>query len=128
MATAASITGWVRAYLFRALRACERPLYCDTDSIACARGVGLDLGPDLGQWKDEGHYYRAAIAGRKMYAFFGRDEKGAPAEKTASKGVTLSADQIASIAAGQSVTARRDAPNFSVRFGRRYIEREIKAT
>ena len=33
LATAASITGFVRAKLWRAICECDRPFYCDTDSL-----------------------------------------------------------------------------------------------
>lgn len=68
VATAASVTGYVRALLFTSLTRCSRPLYCDTDSISAVDTSSLDFGTKLGQWKDEGAYDYAAIAGKKMYA------------------------------------------------------------
>ena len=53
VATAASITGFVRSYLFRSLLAVKNPVYCDTDSIMCSNGDKLDIGGNLGQWELE---------------------------------------------------------------------------
>jgi len=124
--TAASITGYVRAYLYDAIMTTGREncLYCDTDSIATTNGASLNTGKELGQWKYEGDFYEAAIAGRKMYAFYSQDGE----HKTASKGVRLTANEIRSLAQGDKVTAQKDAPCFSTRFGMRYIERNIVAT
>lgn len=141
VATAASITGFVRAYLFDAIMTTgvDNVLYCDTDSIATESGAGLDCGKKLGQWKHEGDFWQAAIAGRKMYAFFPSicafppvREDGAivdtGAAKSASKGVQLTAEEILNLARGVGITFAKDAPCFSVRFGQRYISRKIVAT
>lgn len=70
IATAASITGWVRAYLWRAMRESTGVLYCDTDSIAVRHaGKSIPQGKALGEWKLEGVYKRAGIAGKKLYIF-----------------------------------------------------------
>lgn len=124
VATAASITGWVRAFLFDSIRRCEGVIYCDTDSIACRDGAALDQGAALGQWKKEGDFVRWAVAGRKMYAFAAADGSA----KVASKGARLAPAEIERIAAGGKVTYRFDAPNFSVRYGARFVERVISAT
>lgn len=125
VATAASITGYVRAYLFDAIMTCgrENVLYCDTDSLVTTNGAGLKGGKELGAWKWEGDFYKAAIAGRKIYALFGDGEP-----KTASKGAILTAEQIERLALGESVTHQKDAPSFSIRFGQRYISRKLVAT
>lgn len=143
VATAASITGWVRAFLFESLQSCDGPIYCDTDSIACRDGSGLDVGKELGQWKHEGDFTRYAVAGRKMYAFTNvpalnaanamtdpdkRAKALSDAVKTASKGSRLSAVEIEKVAAGGTVNYTFDAPNFSVRFGARFLERKIRRT
>lgn len=124
VATAASITGWVRAFLWRSLCQVERPLYCDTDSIICEDGADLDTGNQLGHWKLEGEFTRAAIAGRKLYAL--TNDKGE--EKTASKGARLTVAEIETVAKGQTVAYKKDSPSYSLRFGRRYIERKISKT
>jgi len=143
VATAASITGWVRAFLFESLRACKGVIYCDTDSIACTDPSGLDMGLELGQWKDEGEYDQWAVAGRKMYAFKhharlaaaqalppgeARDKAMKEAVKTACKGARLNADEIEAVARGETVTYTFDAPNFSTRHGARFVERDIRGT
>jgi hypothetical protein len=103
VATAASVTGFVRAYLFRALSTAGGVVYCDTDSIAARDTTRLTFGDQLGQWKNEGRFDRYAIAGKKLYAFhqdgageaFDPDEKKNPSWKIASKGVNLSANALA---------------------------------
>lgn len=122
VATAASITGYVRAFLFDSLQSVDGPLYCDTDSIACRSGEGLSTGDELGQWKLEGRFNEWAIAGRKLYAFFGDD-----GPKIACKGVKLEADEIREVAQGIEKTYRRDAPSFSVKYGARFVERRVNA-
>lgn len=74
IATSASITGYVRAFLWRTLCACERPLYCDTDSIAAVNfRDDVVFSDQLGDWKHEGDFDFYALAGRKMYAFHQKD-------------------------------------------------------
>jgi hypothetical protein len=77
-ATAASITGFVRAYLLRHIDAVEkaggRVLYCDTDSIAyqlpgAKESHPFPLSKRLGDWSHEGCFDSGAIAGKKLYAF-----------------------------------------------------------
>lgn len=141
VATAASITGYVRAFLFKAISTCGGAIYCDTDSIA-ARDLGpLEYGERLGQWKDEGTFDRYAIAGKKLYAFHqeGRSEEYDPKEKSpswkiASKGVAFHASPaaprtIADLACGQTVLHRPDVPTFSVtRQQPVFINRSIRST
>jgi hypothetical protein len=69
VATAASVTGYVRAYLLRGIHRCSGVLYCDTDSIAAVDCSRLDFGTELGKFKNEGDFDRYHIAGKKMYAF-----------------------------------------------------------
>lgn len=122
IATAASITGWVRAYMWRSLCSVERPLYCDTDSIACF-GVGtLTLGRGLGEWDVEAaSVSRMAIAGKKLYAAFSDDGT----TKTASKGVQLSAEEIERVALGAEVEYRKMSPVYSVKQGMRQLSRFV---
>lgn len=121
VATAASITGFVRAYLWRALCQCQGVLYCDTDSIAARDVSMIPLGDELGEWSVDGHFQRGAIAGKKLYAF--RYKKGTePKDKTgkntcwkiASKGGRLSARQIVRICQGEQVTFEPESPTFSL--------------
>ena len=70
VATAASITGFVRAFLWRAICQCDGVLYCDTDSIAARRIGNFDtgFGRELGQWDLEGEFNQGVFCGRKLYA------------------------------------------------------------
>lgn len=132
VATAASITGFVRAFLWRAICATGRDsiLYCDTDSIATSdSGNSLDTGNRLGQWKHEGEFDKAGIAGKKMYIFRGK-KRGNKARdyKTASKGVKLSHAQLWKVAAGSVVKYEPENPTFSVHHAPRFISRKITLT
>ena len=143
VATAASVTGFVRAYLFRALSHSGGLIYCDTDSLA-ARDLGsLDYGDGLGQWKREGDFDSYAVAGKKLYAFHraGSDSRYDPkAEeqdktwKIASKGVNFASREdgpalIQRIAEGDSVEYEPEVPTYSVtREQPRFINRSILKT
>lgn len=151
VATAASITGHVRAFIFSTMCNCNDVYYCDTDSIVCGSyNNNVNIGEKLGEWDLEAEISEMAIAGKKLYAAkignkscikhksvspddycrnCKNDKSGINCErvwKTASKGVILTASEIKEIALGGEVTARRDAPTFSVRFGARFVERTIK--
>lgn len=132
VATAASITGYVRAYLWRAIVATGpgNILYCDTDSIATAsEGHELSTGKSLGQWKHEGEFDRAGIAGKKMYIFRGKKQRNGSREyKTASKGVKLSNAQLWKVAAGAVVEYKPENPTFSVHHAPRFVSRKITLT
>lgn len=72
VATGASITGYVRAMLWRAICDAKGAIYCDTDSIAVRhKGSGIILGAALGEWKHEGNFDRAGIGGKKLYIMRG---------------------------------------------------------
>lgn len=132
LATAASITGQVRAHLWRAIHACEGPIYCDTDCIMARAAPGLPIGEELGQWNLEGTAAWGDFAGKKLYYLKGAspaefDGKG---EKMASKGVRPDPDAIMRAARGEVVTVRSDAPTFSLK-GKRPVyfqERRIRMT
>ena len=124
--TAASVTGYVRAYLWEAINQSERPLYCDTDSIICADFHG-DIGNKLGQWDVEARAIEVHIGQRKMYAMreLPVSEYG-PIDKTkvASKGVQLDFDTIKNGIANRSIiVTERDAPAFSLKYGARFLPR-----
>lgn len=141
VATAASITGYVRAFLYKSLVKASGLLYCDTDSIA-ARDLGqIDYGKELGKWKHEGHFDRYSIAGKKMYAFhvagqpLDYDPKAKePTWKIASKGVgfhslTDGPQKMAELAAGSKVNFTPQVPTYSVsRQEPKFITRSITAT
>lgn len=129
IATAASITGFVRAYLWRQINFADSPIYCDTDSIF-ARGFSssMQIGKELGDWADEGTATDAWVAGKKLYYLKGSFE--GKTEKMASKGVRPDADKIKAAAMGETVTVRSDAPTFTLR-GKRQVyfqERRIRMT
>jgi hypothetical protein len=132
LATAASITGYVRAKLWTAICDCDTPMYCDTDSIT-AKGFGkrVRISDKLGDWGIEHYYNRVIVCGKKLYAM---RKKGRLAEnekrwKIASKGARLTAEQIIRVAAGKPVTYRNIAPTFSVAKSEpTFLAREIKAT
>lgn len=121
VATAASITGKVRARLFQSMQNCKDVLYCDTDSVVCkSYNKKIDIGKELGAWKIEDTGHRMCIAGKKLYAFYGK--KGT---KIASKGVRLTAEEIERIAQGDTVEHFKNAPTFNIKHGARFINRKI---
>lgn len=128
IATAASITGYVRAHLWRSILKCRDPIYCDTDSIAAGDTSALDRGAALGQWKLELCGDRFAVAGKKLYAYHeaGGDET---AWKTASKGVSLTADEIVRVAKGEKLTYQPSVPTYSILKSQPvFINRLVKRT
>ena len=147
IATAASVTGFVRSYLYRALCNSTGAIYCDTDSIKARRiecGKGIQVGSALGEWKREyqGDYF--AVAGKKLYAdhIAGRPWTYDPKEeddknknwKIASKGANIasleSAPQIIeSIANGGEYEYNPDVPTFSFwRDKPVFVPRDLRAT
>lgn len=129
VATAASITGFVRAELFKAMRRCSGVLYCDTDSIAAREIQQLPMGDQLGQWKLELVCDEYAIAGKKLYAFHGVNNKGETVWKQASKGVKLSPEQIVAVSRGEAITFTPEVPTYSFQRNEPiFISREIKKT
>lgn len=125
---AASITGWVRAYLWRNIHASEGVMYCDTDSIICEKFNGV-VGKELGQWEIEAELSEVHIAQRKMYACRKTpvsDIGPVNAVKVATKGVRLTFDQIKNaVSTGSVIEYERDAPTFSVKHGARFVSRKI---
>lgn len=140
VATAASITGWVRAYLYRSMRACQDLIYCDTDSLVARDTSRLPLGDSLGKWKLELQCNRYAIAGKKLYAFEAEDAtyrdgyglhdrkpKTGP-WKIASKGARLTPHEIIRIADGETIQYLPESPTYSLmRPEPRFINRQIHA-
>ena len=125
VATAASITGHVRATLFRALCIVTEPMCCDTDAIICRDPGDLELSPDkLGAWKIEMRGNKLAVAGKKLYAFMAPGSK----EKIASKGAILSAEEIFEIAAGGEIEYKQQAPTYSLARGAFFTKRTIVST
>lgn len=120
--TAASITGWVRAYLARSIDKCRGVIYCDTDSIIACDVSALEIGSEIGQWKIEKECDTVWIGGKKLYAARGFDGK----YKIASKGVRLSPEQIIKVCEGQSQSYSFDAPNYSVFSPQRFTTRTVR--
>ncbi len=121
IATAASITGFVRAMLFKAICSSRDIMYCDTDCIVAAES-NLSMGDALGQWNLEGNFKKGGIVGKKLYAFYSDKKEW----KIASKGVKLSADEIISICQGATVTYKKDSPTFGFKKPVTFIERKIR--
>lgn len=119
VAVAASITGFVRAYLWRNICQCEGVIYCDTDSIAAEKIDGVALSDELGDWDIEARCSYGAVAGKKLYAFQKTPGTFNPEKekewKTASKGVRLSHSEIVKIAQGETVIDIPEAPTFSLK-------------
>jgi hypothetical protein len=123
VAVAASITGFVRAYLWRNICATSgTTIYCDTDSIAATDISAINCADGLGNWELEAECDYAAVAGKKLYAF--RKLNGA--WKTASKGVRLEPADIIAIAQGATITYEPEAPTFSVKGGIKFTPRRVK--
>lgn len=121
VATAASITGFVRAYLWENISKSDGVLYCDTDSIICKRFGGV-ISPALGEWGIEANLKEAYIAQRKMYACL----TDAGEHKIASKGVRLTYDQIKhGVETGTNIDYAKDSPAFSLKFGARFETKQI---
>ena len=110
VATAASITSFVRAYLWRTICETENAIYCDTDSVIAPTVGGITVGDNLGDWELEARGDRAAIAGKKLYAVW----DGKQCVKSASKGVKLTPSEILRVANGEEITYHSSAPSFSV--------------
>lgn len=135
VATAASITGYVRAKLFDALCNSERPLYCDTDSIIC-RDTTVPISDKLGDWEIEAALKEIHIAQRKLYA--GITEEGK--YKLATKGVNIGkrSDDLVQrklynlikegIKTGEAYSYKMDSPAFNLKLGAiipRFFDRTI---
>lgn len=151
IATAASITGWVRAFLWRSILRCSGVLYCDTDSVAAVDVSRLDTGPKLGQWKLEADCDEYAIAGKKNYAFH-IEGKPRPVHvkrqkplyaqessdewddmrkcwKIASKGSDLTPQEMIAAALGFEVLSRSSVPNMSIHRNEfSFIDRKVRST
>ena len=127
VATAASITGFVRAILLKEMHRIRQEggevLYCDTDSIVYRGGKSRVYDKELGGWSCDGVFTRGAIAGKKLYAFH-----GAKGWKTACKGVRISPEEIMRVANGEEVTYRRDAGSFKPDGSCSFVTRRVNRT
>jgi len=126
--TGASITGFVRALLWRSICASKRVIYVDTDAMLCEASK-VKQGAELGQWKLEGIVKRVAIAGKKLYGVEWERPQGDAKEKykIASKGARLSFQELLELCRGKEIVWNNDAPTFSL--GQEtFISRTIRAT
>lgn len=125
IATAASITGYVRAGLLEDLNQATGLLYCDTDSISAERVERLTMGAKLGEWKLELECDEYAITGKKTYAFrSAKDQQWNAKEnlyeypkgayKIACKGVDLDASDIIRASKGETVLYEPEVPTYSI--------------
>lgn len=121
VAVAASITGQVRAMLWRAMCAAGGVYYVDTDSLICDSPGDVKIGPELGRWKVESRPKTLYIAGKKIYAV--RDNEG---WKVATKGFRASPRKIRQLCQGKGITWKSPAPTFSVGSVASFLQREIK--
>ena len=130
VATAASITGYVRAMLWtRIVRSRKRAAiyYCDTDGLAMSNVSTVRVSKKLGGWKYEGYGDRGAFAGKKLYALrgdFGKKGK----EKKASKGANLTFAEIMRIGRGKSVEWANKAPSYRLGSAVTFVKRTIVST
>ena len=125
VATAASITGFVRAYLWQNINIVGKNnvLYCDTDSLILKNfGEQLINSKELGKWSREDDYSAAYIVGKKLYAL---DHKIKDKRIARSKGVRLTFDEITRITRGETVTYYNHAPTFSIRTTSYQLKRTI---
>jgi len=140
VATAASITGCVRALLIRSKAKCKNVVYCDTDSLTAEDVSNLPLSDtELGHWKLEMIYDPKTkcplspdgkegfwIAGKKLYAGLGKLPGKEAKWKLASKGVKLTPEQIIKVALGGTKKHTSMAPVFSVFSKPSFVKRTIR--
>lgn len=127
VATAASITGYVRAYLWKAMCKCNGVLYCDTDSIFARDVSQLNFGSELGQWEIEGNFSEGAIAGKKLYACHHKpSDKNDKEWKLATKGVKLASDDIYRLCMGEEIIFSPEVPTFSIHNAPKFIDRKVR--
>lgn len=134
VATAASITGYVRAMLWRVIARSSGVLYCDTDCVMAETIAGAHFDKlALGAWDTDLNGTYGAFAGKKLYAINGT-VKSENKWKVASKGVKLTKEQIIRVAKGETVRYERDAPTFKRTVQKRtgqkhtWTDRNVKRT
>lgn len=143
VATGASVTGYARASLLRAIHAvgAEHVIYCDTDSLVVtqfANTAALPQENKIGDWECEisnapvGHF-----AGKKLYAIdidpkakcCCIDRDGAcPRHKVVTKGARLTFNEIVRVVNGESIIYNPAAPSFSLAQGIDFVPRSIRRT
>jgi len=137
VAVAASITGFVRAHDWRAMRTVGGIIYIDTYCLHCYDTGALNLHETkLGAWKVEAECKYGAYGGKKLYACEVTDEWAVshPKDKTwkiASKGVRLTAEEICAIARGDDPDGflyDPEVPQYSMKKGIQFVKRRVKRT
>ncbi|MDE2019763.1 MAG: hypothetical protein KGJ13_05465 [Patescibacteria group bacterium] len=143
VATGASITGYARAALLRAIHAVgrEHVIYCDTDSLVVdqfANSNALPQTEKIGDWEKEiecapiGHF-----AGKKLYAIdLGKEEKctcekrdgSCKRHKVVTKGARLTYKEVIEIVNGDEILYNPEAPTFSLANGIGFGPRMIRRT
>lgn len=129
-ATAASITGYVRAVMWETINKCEGVIYCDTDSIMSDKFNG-EKSDELGAWKLECNFDELYVGGKKLYSGHIKGTKYSDSEnwKTACKGARLTHLEILEIVRdNKSIKWCNDAPSFSLKNQTKFIDRTIKKT
>lgn len=144
VATGASITGFARSYLLRAIHKIGRQhiIYCDTDSLVVAEEADtscLALSDKIGDWELEiANAPIAHFAGKKLYAI----EKNPKASctcnhpdiacerhKVVTKGARLSFRDMENLVNGEIIKYDASAPSFSLARGKPFfVERKIRKT
>lgn len=143
VATGASVTGYARASLLRAIHAVgrEHVIYCDTDSLVVGRFANTNALPQsdkIGDWEREvtdapiGHF-----AEKKLYAIT-IDPKakctceerngGCKAHKVVTKGARLTYKEVERVTAGEEILYQPQAPSFSLANGIGFTDRIIRRT
>jgi hypothetical protein len=158
IATGASITGAARSVLLRGLSVTDEPLYCDTDSIICRGGSGVEISPsDLGKWSLETSGTVAYIAGKKLYCILTPKKSLSNKEleqiypsgltenqrkriksekevgnlicvKKAHKGARLTAKEIIRITNGEKIHYENPVPNLKFDGTWKFTSRDIQRT
>lgn len=134
VAVAASVTGFVRADMWRAIRSVRDCIYVDTDCLHCSDTGNLKLDEnELGAWKVEATCDFGAYAGKKLYAVrTSPDWQNAHPHdkiwKVASKGVRLTHEEIIAVASGADYTTLPEVPQYSVKNGIRFQPRTVRRT
>lgn len=143
VATGASITGFTRAHLLRAMHAVgiSHVIYCDTDSLIVTEGhnaAALPQSEAMGDWGVEIPLARIAhFAGKKLYAIevdhkkpcsCGNPQEACKKHKVVTKGARLTFKEMEKIVKGETVIYEPQAPSYSIANGIGFIPRKIKRT
>jgi len=140
IATSASITGFVRAYLWNAICQSEGVIYCDTDSIVAKEFGNIPYGDQLGAWKIELECDYGAVAGKKLYAYHSNEKKAglyglhtrkpckSGAWKIATKGARLTPKEVIKVAQGEEIMYYPEVPTYSINRPPRFVTRRLNKT